>query len=92
MNVEIFKANNSREIEFEAIAREHLDGVFVEQSPFLNARRVQIVQLAARYAIPADVARRKSGNLSKLNPNLVFEAANLIAPRPRPLYLMSKGD
>jgi hypothetical protein len=22
----------------------------------------------------------------------VFEAANLIAPRPRPLYLLSKGD
>jgi putative tryptophan/tyrosine transport system substrate-binding protein len=59
MNIEIFKANNSREIDatFEAIAREHLDGVFVEQSPFLNARRVQIVQLAARYVIPADSGR-----------------------------------
>jgi putative ABC transport system substrate-binding protein len=61
MNIEIFKANNSREIDatFEAIAREHLDGVFVEQSPFLNARRVQIVQLAARYVIPAAYSGRE---------------------------------
>ena len=61
MNVEIFKANSSQEIDatFEAIAHEHLDGVFVEQSPFLNARRVQIVQLAARYAVPAVYSGRE---------------------------------
>jgi putative tryptophan/tyrosine transport system substrate-binding protein len=60
-NVEIFKANSSQEIDatFEAIARDHLDGVFVEQSPFLNARRVQIVQLAARYAVPAVYSGRE---------------------------------
>jgi len=61
VNTEIFKANNSREIDatFEAIAREHLNGIFVEQSPFLNARRVQIVQSAARYAIPAVYSGRE---------------------------------
>ena len=61
MNVKIFKANSSQEIDatFEAIAHEHLDGVFVEQSPFLNARRVQIVQLAARYAVPAVYSGRE---------------------------------
>ena len=60
MNIEIFKAN-SQDIDatFEAIAHEHLDGVFVEQSPFLNARRVQIVQLAARYAVPAVYSGRE---------------------------------
>jgi putative ABC transport system substrate-binding protein len=60
LNIEIFKANNSREIDetFEAIARGHLDGLFVEQSPFLNWR-VQIVQLAARYAIPAAYSGRE---------------------------------
>jgi putative ABC transport system substrate-binding protein len=61
LNIEIFKANNGREIDetFEAIARGHLDGLFVEQSPFLNSRRVQIVQLAARYAIPAAYSGRE---------------------------------
>jgi len=60
LNIEIFKANNGREIDetFEAIARGHLDGLFVEQSPFLNWR-VQIVQLAARYAIPAAYSGRE---------------------------------
>ena len=60
VNTEIFKANNSREIDatFEAIAQ-HLNGIFVEQSPFLNARRVQIVQLAARYAVPAVYSGRE---------------------------------
>jgi ABC-type uncharacterized transport system substrate-binding protein len=61
IKLEVFKANNSREIDaaFEAIAREHLEGVFVEQSPFLNSRRVQLVQLAARYIIPAAYSGRE---------------------------------
>jgi hypothetical protein len=38
----------------------------------------------------ATASRLGSGNLSKLNPNLASEAANLIAPRPRPPYLMAR--
>ncbi len=55
IQVKVLKAANSREIDvaFEEIARRHLDGVFVGQSPFLDSRRVQLVQLAAHYSIPA---------------------------------------
>jgi putative ABC transport system substrate-binding protein len=61
MQLYILKAASSRDIDvaFEAMAREHVDGVFVEQSPFLNSRRIQLVQLAARYAIPATYAGRE---------------------------------
>ena len=59
--IKIFKASNSREIDsgFEAITREQFDGVFVEQSPFLNARRVQLVQLAAHHSMPAVYSGRE---------------------------------
>jgi len=59
--IKIFKASNSREIDsgFEAITREQFDGVFVEQSPFLNSRRVQLVQLAAHHSMPAVYSGRE---------------------------------
>jgi putative tryptophan/tyrosine transport system substrate-binding protein len=61
MQLYVLKATNSRDIDvtFEAMAREHVDGVFVEQSPFLNSRRIQLVQLAARYTIPATYSGRE---------------------------------
>jgi putative tryptophan/tyrosine transport system substrate-binding protein len=61
MEIKIFKASNSHEVntEFEAIAKERFDGVFVEQSPFLNSRRVQLVQLAAHHSIPAVYSGRE---------------------------------
>jgi putative ABC transport system substrate-binding protein len=61
MEVKAFKASNSREInvQFEAIAQEHFDGVFVEQSPFLNSRRVRLVQLAAHHSFPAVYSGRE---------------------------------
>jgi putative ABC transport system substrate-binding protein len=61
MEIKVFKASNSREVnaEFEAIAQEQFDGVFVEQSPFLNSRRVQLVQLAAHHSIPAVYSGRE---------------------------------
>jgi len=61
IQIKIFKASNSREInaEFETIAQEHFDGVFIEQSPFLNSRRVQLVQLAAHHGIPAVYSGRE---------------------------------
>jgi putative tryptophan/tyrosine transport system substrate-binding protein len=61
IEIKVFKASNSGEIdaEFEAIAQEHFDGVFVEQSPFLNSRRVQLVQLAAHHSIPAVYSGRE---------------------------------
>jgi putative ABC transport system substrate-binding protein len=61
MEIKVFKASSSREIsvEFETIAQEHSDGVFVEQSPFLSSRRVQLVQLAAHHSIPAVYSGRE---------------------------------
>jgi putative ABC transport system substrate-binding protein len=61
MEIKVFKASNSREVnaEFELIAQEHFDGVFIEQSPFLNSRRVQLVQLAAHHSIPAVYSGRE---------------------------------
>jgi putative ABC transport system substrate-binding protein len=61
MEIKVFKASNSREVnaEFEAIAQEQFDGLFVEQSPFLNSRRVQLVQLAAHHSIPAVYSGRE---------------------------------
>jgi ABC-type uncharacterized transport system substrate-binding protein len=68
MQLNILKAANSRDIDvaFEAMAREHVDGVFVEQSPFLNSRRIQLVQLAARYTIPATYAGREYSEVGGL--------------------------
>ena len=61
MQIKVLKAANSRDIDlaFEGIAREHLDGVFIGQSPFLNSRRVQLAQLAAHYSIPATYSGRE---------------------------------
>ena len=61
VEIKVFKASNSRELnaEFEAIAKERFDGVFVEQSPFLNSRRVQFVQLAAHHSLPAVYSSRE---------------------------------
>ena len=51
---------------FEAISRERLDAVFVEESPFLNSRRVQLVQLAARYTVPAAYSGREYAEVGGL--------------------------
>ena len=61
VQIQFLRANDSREIDaaFEEIARERPDAFFVGQSPFLNARRVQLVQLAARHAIPASYPGRE---------------------------------
>jgi putative ABC transport system substrate-binding protein len=55
LQIQILNASTSREIDeaFASLVRERPDALFVGQTPFLNARRVQLVQLAARYAIPA---------------------------------------
>jgi putative ABC transport system substrate-binding protein len=61
VDIKVFKTSTSREIdtEFEAIARGRFDGVFGGQGPFLNSRRVQLVQLAARYSTPAVYSSRE---------------------------------
>jgi putative ABC transport system substrate-binding protein len=68
MQIQVFNANNSREIDtaFAAISRDRLDAVLVGQSAFLNSRRVQLVQLAARYTIPAAYSGREFAEVGGL--------------------------
>ena len=68
VQIKVFKANNSREIDavFETIAQERFDGLFIEQNPFLNSRRVQLVQLAAHYNIPAVYSGREYAEVGGL--------------------------
>src|SRR5262249_46703149 len=48
LQIQVFNANTSREIDaaFESMERERVDALFVASTPFLNARAVQLTQLA----------------------------------------------
>jgi putative ABC transport system substrate-binding protein len=61
LQIQVFNANTSREIDgaFASFVREPPDALFVSSSPFFTARRVQLVQLAARLAVPATYSRRE---------------------------------
>jgi ABC-type uncharacterized transport system substrate-binding protein len=54
LQIRIINASTSRDIDaaFEAVVRQRADALFVLPDPFFISRRVQIVQLAARHAIP----------------------------------------
>ena len=53
--ITVFRAGSEREIDaaFAAIAANGAGGLIVGADPYLNSRRGQVVELAARYAIPA---------------------------------------
>jgi putative tryptophan/tyrosine transport system substrate-binding protein len=61
LQIQVLKADTSREIDaaFTSVARERPDGLFVSTSPFFTTRRIQMVQLAARHAIPATYSGRQ---------------------------------
>src|SRR6266481_4662126 len=52
LQIQVLNADTSREVDaaFEIIGREHPDALIVGPGPFFNSRRVQMAQLAARYA------------------------------------------
>jgi ABC-type uncharacterized transport system substrate-binding protein len=60
LQIQVFNAGTSREINaaFATFGRERPDAVFVGLDPFFNSRRVQLVHLATRYAIPASYPAR----------------------------------
>jgi putative tryptophan/tyrosine transport system substrate-binding protein len=61
LQVRVLKANTSREIDagFAGFGRERPDALFVASGAYLTSRRVQLVQLAARHAIPASYPGRQ---------------------------------
>jgi putative ABC transport system substrate-binding protein len=61
LQIQVFNANTSREIDaaFESMGRERADALFVATTPFLNARVVQLAQLATFHRLPAIHALRE---------------------------------
>jgi putative ABC transport system substrate-binding protein len=55
LQIRVYNASNSREIDmaFAAMGRERSDAFFFIADPSFNGRRIQLVHLATRYAIPA---------------------------------------
>jgi putative tryptophan/tyrosine transport system substrate-binding protein len=75
LQVQIFKANTSREIgaAFESMERERPDALFVAPNPFFTARRVQLAHLATRHAVPAIYVTREfadAGGLMSYGANI----------------------
>ena len=62
LQVQVLNANTSPEISaaFETVKHDRPDALFVGTSPFLNARRVQLAQLAAFNRIPATYSLREN--------------------------------
>jgi putative ABC transport system substrate-binding protein len=60
LQIRMLTADTIQEIDaaFATMAREPPDALFVSSGPFFSARRVQLVQLAARHAIPATYSNR----------------------------------
>jgi putative ABC transport system substrate-binding protein len=60
LQTQVFNASTSREINaaFATFEHERPDAVFVGVDPFFNSRRIQLVQLATRYAVPASYPAR----------------------------------
>ena len=76
LKIQVIRASTSREIEaaFATVARERPEAIFVGNAPFLNVRRVQLVQLMARHAIPATYSGREYaevGGLMSYGANIV---------------------
>ena len=61
LQIQVLTASTSREIDaaFATIGRDRPDAVFVGQTAFLNSRRVQLAQLAARHMVPASYSGRE---------------------------------
>src|SRR5262245_63276570 len=76
MQAQIYNASTSREIDaaIAALVREQSDALFVGPDPFFFTRRVQLVALTARHALPAAYAVRsyvEAGGLMSYGTSLV---------------------
>src|SRR5262249_39440986 len=71
----VLKSSISREIDaaFDTLVRERPDALFVNPDPFFSNRRVQLVHLASRHAVPAIYATRdfaEAGGLMSYGPSV----------------------
>ena len=75
LQIQVLGANNSQEIDaaFATLARERPEALCVSTSPFLTARRVQLVHWATRHAIPAIFPNREYSEVG----GLISYGANL---------------
>jgi len=66
--IRTLKADTSGAIDaaFATLARERPDALFVGSSPFFTSRRIQLVQLAARHALPATYVGRQYAEVGGL--------------------------
>ena len=66
--IQVLNASTSREINaaFATFVRERPDVLFVGIDPFFTSRRMQLVHLAARHAIPATYASRQFAEVGGL--------------------------
>ena len=75
LQIQVLNASTSREINaaFANLVHERPDALFVGGEPFLNSRRVQLVHLASRHAVPATYPLRdyaEVGGLMSYGPNI----------------------
>src|SRR5262249_3735096 len=68
MQIQVFNASTSREIDaaFKALMRERPDALFAGTDGFFQSRRIQLVNLTARYALPASFAQREFADVGGL--------------------------
>ena len=75
LQIQVFNASTGREINgaLAAVARERADALFISGDPYFYTRRVQLANLAARYAIPASFVARdfpQAGGLMSYGANI----------------------
>ena len=75
LQIQVLNASTSREIDaaFATLVRERPDALFVGGDPFFTSRRVQLVHLAARHAVPATYSVREfaeAGGLMSYGTNI----------------------
>jgi putative ABC transport system substrate-binding protein len=85
LQVRVFRASTSGEIDeaFTGLARDKPDALIVGPDPFFSSRRVQLVFLTARHAIPAIFTRRDIAEAGGL---ISYGANNMDAHRQAGVY------